>query len=143
MGKWTGNPGASASSARRAVRRAGSGRRSHTLARGPDAAASAVATQELQGCRDEGPRTSSTRWTRRCSTRGMVPSPRRRRPEGRPSEDRCLRLVGIDRPCRAEARREGAGKGAKRKETERNELVRSSNEVRPSRSVDGCRVVVL
>ena len=92
----------------------------HTLARGPDAVAPAVATQELQGCRDEGPRTSSTRWTRRCSTRGMVPSPRRRRPEGRPSEDRCLRLVGIDRPSRAEARGEGAGKGAKRKETERN-----------------------
>ena len=44
--------------------------------------------------------------------------------EGRPSEDRCLRLVGIDRPFRAEARREGAGKGAKRKETERNELER-------------------
>ena len=43
--------------------------------------------------------------------------------EGRPSEDRCLRLVGIDRPCRAEARREGAGK-VKRKETEGNELER-------------------
>ena len=64
--------------------------------------------------------------------------------EGRPSEDRCLRLVGIDRPCRAEARREGAGKGAKRKETERNELERGvQTGVRPSRSVDGCRVDVL